>query len=193
MYELSRVRLHSVGPKGARYQDVTLDLRHVGALVAKPPQHALFDVELDTPSTGNVLRRPSPATVLFLENGGGKSVLMKLIFSVMLRGRRQVVGTSSTRVLEKFVLGIDVAHVVLEWQHVATGERVIVGTVSAWRDHVVSTDTNRLLEAWYSFRPTAAFNLETLPFTERGRVVSMAGFRDRFTDARTAEPDTSER
>ena len=27
MYELSRVRLHSVGPKGARYQDVTLDLR----------------------------------------------------------------------------------------------------------------------------------------------------------------------
>jgi hypothetical protein len=189
VYELSRVRLHSVGPKGARYQDVTLDLRHVGALVAKPPQHALFDLELDTPSRGNVLRRPSPATVLFLENGGGKSVLMKLIFSVMLPGRRQVVGTSSTRVLEKFVLGTDVAHVVLEWQHVATGERVIVGKVSAWRDHVVSTDPNRLLEAWYSFRPTAAFNLETLPFTERGRVVSMAGFRDRFTDARTAEPE----
>ncbi len=190
MYELSRVRLHSVGPKGARYQDVTLDLRHVGALVAKPPQHALFDLDVDAPGRDRgLLRRPSPATVLFLENGGGKSVLMKLIFSVMLPGRRQVVGTSSTRVLEKFVLGTDVAHVVLEWQHVATGERVIVGKVSAWRDHVVSTDPSRLLEAWYSFRPTAAFNLETLPFTERDRVVSMAGFRDRFTDARSTEPE----
>lgn len=190
MYELSRVRLHSVGPKGARYQDVILDLRHVGALVSKPPQHALFDLEIDTRARDRgLLRRPSPATVLFLENGGGKSVLMKLIFSVMLPGRRQVVGTSSTRVLEKFVLGTDVAHVVLEWQHVATGERIIVGKVSTWRDHVVSTDPNRLLEAWYSFRPTVAFNLETLPFTERGRVVSMAGFRDRFTDAHTAEPE----
>ncbi|MEO7193542.1 MAG: hypothetical protein ABIZ05_01770 [Pseudonocardiaceae bacterium] len=190
MYELSRARLHSVGPKGARYQDVTLDLRHVGAPVAKPPQHALFDLEPDTPARDRGSpRRPSPATVLFLENGGGKSVLLKLIFSVMLPGRRQVVGTSNTRVLEKFVLGTDVAHVVLEWQHVGTGERVIVGKVSAWRDHVVSTDPNRLLEAWYSFRPTTAFNLDTLPFTELGRVVSMAGFRDRFTDARAAEPE----
>ncbi|MGH3872195.1 MAG: hypothetical protein ACRDSR_11910 [Pseudonocardiaceae bacterium] len=190
MYELSRVRLHSVGPKGARYHDVTLDLRHVGAPVEKPPQHALFDLDIDTPARDRgSLRRPSPATVLFLENGGGKSVLMKLIFSVMLPGRRQVVGTSSTRVLEKFVLGTDVAHVVLEWQHVATGERVIVGKVSAWRDHVVSTDPNRLLEAWYSFRPTTVFNLDTLPFAERGRVVSMAGFRDRFTDARSVEPE----
>lgn len=66
MYELSRVRLHAVGPKGARYQDVTLDLRR-------------------SPSS-----QPSGASVLFLENGGGKTVLVRLIFSVILPGRRQV-------------------------------------------------------------------------------------------------------
>ena len=92
MYELSRVRLHSVGPKGARYQDVTLDLRR-------------------GPSG-----QPSGASVLFLENGGGKTVLVRLIFSVILPGRRQVVGTSNSKVLEKFVLANDVAHVALEWR-----------------------------------------------------------------------------
>jgi hypothetical protein len=191
VYELARIRLHSVGPRGARYQDVTLDLRHVGAPVARPTQSALFagaqaDAVADTAAAP--VRRPSPATVLFLENGGGKSVLIKLIFAVMLPGRRQVVGTTSTRVLEKFVLGGDVAHVALEWQHVQTGQRVVVGKVSQWRDHVPSTDANRLLDAWYSFRPSAGFRLDTLPFAEDGRLVSFAGFRDRLSAAGRAEP-----
>ncbi|GAA0366239.1 hypothetical protein NE235_02600 [Actinoallomurus spadix] len=187
MYELARVRLFSVGPKGARYQNVTLDLRDVGAPVARPEREALFDLMAEEP--GRALpRRPSPATVLFLENGGGKSVLIKLIFSVMLPGRRQVVGARGTRVLDKFVLAQDVAHVALEWQHVRTGRRVVVGKVSAWRDHVVSTDPNRLNEAWYSFSPTASFGLDALPFTQDGRVVSMSGFRDRLGEAGKAEP-----
>lgn len=183
MYELARVRLHAVGPRGARYQDVTLDLRHVGAPVARPAQGALF-----ADAAAGPIRRPSPATVLFLENGGGKSVLIKLIFSVMLPGRRQVVGTTSTRILEKFVLGGDVAHVALEWQHVQTGQRVVVGKVSQWRDHVPSTDPNRLADAWYAFRPSAGFGLETLPFAQNGRLVSLAGFRDRLSAAGRAEP-----
>lgn len=189
MYELARVRLHSVGPPGARYQDVTLDLRHVGAPVARPAQSALFaDADSYADAEAGRVRRPSPATVLFLENGGGKSVLIKLIFSVMLPGRRQVVGTTSTRVLEKFVLGGDVAHVALEWQHVRTGQRVVVGKVSQWRDHVPSTDPNRLLDAWYSFRPSPGFSLESLPFAEGGRLVSFAGFRDRLGAAGRGEP-----
>ncbi|MCO5996241.1 coiled-coil domain-containing protein [Actinoallomurus rhizosphaericola] len=187
MYELARVRLFSVGPKGARYQNVTLDLRDVGAPVARPEREALFDLMAEEPGRA-VPRRPSPATVLFLENGGGKSVLIKLIFSVMLPGRRQVVGARGTRVLDKFVLAQDVAHVALEWQHVRTGRRVVVGKVSAWRDHVVSTDPNRLNEAWYSFSPTASFGLDALPFTQDGRVVSMSGFRDRLGEAGKAEP-----
>src|ERR1700749_2504980 len=111
MYELSRVRLFSVGPPGARYQDVCLDLRGVGEPVSAAPQSDLFeDEDVDASGSDRVPRRPSPASVLFLENGGGKSVLLKLVFSVLLPGRRQVVGTTSTDVLAKFVLGEDVAH-----------------------------------------------------------------------------------
>jgi len=183
MYELSRVRLHSVGPRGARYQDVTLDLRDVGKPVPAPAQASLLD-----PANRALPRRPSPASVLFTENGSGKSVLMKLIFSVMLPGRRQVVGTTSSRVLENFVLDTDVAQVALEWQHTGTGERVVTGKVAAWRGHVVSADPNRLSEAWYSFRPTTGFNLDTLPLTEDGRLVSLPGFRERLSEASKSEP-----
>lgn len=169
MYELSRVRLHTVGPKGARYRDITLDLRGVGVL-------------------SGAVRRPSPATVLFLENGGGKTVLVKLIFSVMLPGRRQVVGTSSTRVLEKFVLADDVAHVAVEWQDPKTGQVLVTGKASEWRGHVVSADPNRLTERWYSFRPTASLGLDTLPFTEDNRPVTLSGFHDQLNERDRTEP-----
>ena len=164
MYELSRVRLHGIGPKGARYQDVTLDMR-----CGEDGQ-------------------PSPATVLFLENGGGKTVLVRLIFSVILPGKRQVVGTTSSKVLEKFVLGGDVAHVALEWRDVRTGQLLVTGKVSEWQGHVVSADSARLTERWYTFRPTPRLGLAALPFTQDGRIVSLAGFRDRLYEAHEADP-----
>jgi hypothetical protein len=186
LYELSRVRLHTVGPKGARYQDVTLDLRGVGPSARSVDLNSLFS---DDFSQGlNRSHRPSPATVLFLENGGGKTVLVKLIFSVMLPGRRQVVGTSSTRVLDKFVLAADVAHVALEWQNTKTGDLLVTGKASEWRGHVVSADPSRLTERWYSFRPTPSLSLSTLPFTESGRIVSLSGFRDRLEEEQSANP-----
>jgi hypothetical protein len=104
MYELSRVRLRGVGPIAARYEDVTLDLSGVGQPVGEARQDMFWSSEPQ--------RRPSPASLLFLENGGGKSVLLKLIFSVVLPGRRNVVGTKDTRALDSFVQGTDVAHVV---------------------------------------------------------------------------------
>lgn len=187
MYELSRVRLHSVGPKGARYHDVTLDLRGVGPLTGQAAPLQLWPV---TGGDGHdSSRRPSPATVLFLENGGGKSVLIKLIFSVMLPGRRQVVGTSSTRVLDKFVLANDVAHVVLEWQDTKTGQLLVTGKASEWSGHVVSADPSRLTERWYSFRPTAIFGLDDLPFTQDGRIVSLSGYHDRLVEKHRADPE----
>ncbi|SFQ50681.1 hypothetical protein SAMN05421810_108158 [Amycolatopsis arida] len=187
MYELSRVRLHSVGPAGARYQDVLLDFSGVGEVVAAPRQDALFAAGVH--AAQGLPRRPSPASVLFLENGGGKSVLIKLIFSVMLPGRRQVVGTTNTRVLEKFVGAKDIAHVVLEWQHTRTGERVVTGKVSEWRGHVVSPDPQNLVDSWYCFRPSAALHLESLPLTEDGRLLTMSAFHERLDAAHAAEPE----
>ncbi len=185
MYELSRVRLFSVGPPGARYQDVCLDLRGVGPVIQAVVQEDLFALD----DLDRAPRRPSPASVLFLENGGGKSVLIKLIFSVMLPGRRQVVGTTNTRVLEKFVLAADVAHVVLEWMHTGTGDRLVTGKVSEWRGHVVSSDSAKLSDAWYSFRPTTDLNLDSLPFTVDRRRVTMSRFSESLQEANRLAPE----
>ncbi|WP_328314030.1 hypothetical protein OG432_29750 [Streptomyces sp. NBC_00442] len=199
MYELSRVRLYSIGPAGARYADTVLDLRGVGAPVPNPaPTQAEFfeDDPVGPP------RRPAPAGVLFLENGGGKSVLLKLIFSVMLPGHRNTLGGASSGVLRKFLLADDCGHVALEWQHTLTGELVVVGKVSEWRGRQVSNDPRKFAEAWYSFRPGPGLSLDSLPVAEssamrptaegasgaQGRRRTMKGFRDAITEATKAYP-----
>ncbi|MER6156543.1 hypothetical protein ABT147_13500 [Streptomyces sp. NPDC001868] len=199
MYELSRVRLYSIGPAGARYADTVLDLRGVGAYVPDPaPQQAEFFEEEPTGPP----RRPAPAGVLFLENGGGKSVLLKLIFSVMLPGHRNTLGGASSGVLRKFLLADDCGHVALEWQHTLTGECVVVGKVSEWRGRQVSNDPRKFAEAWYSFRPGPGLSLDNLPVAEatavrppvegasgaQGRRRTMKGFRDAITEAGKAYP-----
>lgn len=194
MYELSRVRLYSIGPAGARYADTVLDLRGVGEPVPRPApaQAEFFEEEPVGPP-----RRPAPAGVLFLENGGGKSVLLKLIFSVMLPGHRNTLGGASSGVLRKFLLADDCGHVALEWQHTLTGECVVVGKVSEWRGRQVSNDPRKFAEAWYSFRPGPGLGLDSLPVAEstavgrpaegtsgaRGRRRTMKGFRDALTEA----------
>jgi hypothetical protein len=199
MYELSRVRLYSIGPAGARYADTVLDLRGVGEPVPHPAptQAEFFEEEPVGPP-----RRPAPAGVLFLENGGGKSVLLKLIFSVMLPGHRNTLGGASSGVLRKFLLADDCGHVALEWQHTLTGELVVVGKVSEWRGRQVSGDPRKFAEAWYSFRPGPGLSLDSLPVAEstavrppvegasgaQGRRRTMKGFRDAITEAGKAYP-----
>lgn len=176
MYELNRVRLFGVGPRGARYTDVTLDLSGVGAAVGG--QGALF---------GPGVRRPSPYSLLLLENGGGKSVLLKLLFSVVLPGRRNTVGGSAA-VLEKFVVGDEAAHVVLEWMHVRSGDRVITGKTSQRRRSGPAVD--KLAEHWWSLRPHAGVEIDSLPFTVDGRRLRLEGFRDALQELDRAEPVT---
>ncbi|HWS39254.1 MAG TPA: hypothetical protein VN408_41730 [Actinoplanes sp.] len=176
MYELNRVRLFGVGPRGARYTDVTLDLSGVGAAVGG--QGALF---------GPGVRRPSPYSLLLLENGGGKSVLLKLLFSVVLPGRRNTVGGSAA-VLEKFVVGDDAAHVVLEWMHVRSGDRVITGKTSQRRRSGPAAD--KLAEHWWSLRPHAGVEIDSLPFTVDGRRLRLEGFRDALQELDRVEPMT---
>ncbi|RSS61207.1 hypothetical protein [Streptomyces sp. WAC06614] len=199
MYELSRIRLYSIGPAGARYADTVLDLRGVGEPVPNPAptQAEFFEEEPVGPP-----RRPAPAGVLFLENGGGKSVLLKLIFSVMLPGHRNTLGGASSGVLRKFLLADDCGHVALEWQHTQTGECVVVGKVSEWRGRQVSNDPRKFAEAWYSFRPGPGLSLDNLPVAEatavrppvegasgaQGRRRTMKGFRDALTEAGKAYP-----
>ncbi|MET7481963.1 hypothetical protein [Streptomyces sp. NPDC005538] len=180
MYELSRVLLRGVGPQAARYENVLLDLSGVGAPVANSRQGEIFDVE-EPP------RRPSPASVLFLENGGGKSVLIKLIFSVVLPGARNVVGTRNPQTLAGFVGREDVAHVVLEWTHAASGKRLVTGKVSQWKERRTS-DESDLVERWYHFRPGHTLDLETLPVEENDSYLGLAEYCERLRLADVAEP-----
>ncbi|MFF2554385.1 hypothetical protein ACFVUS_25520 [Nocardia sp. NPDC058058] len=175
MYELSRVRLYSVGPVGARYEDVVLDLSGAGAPV-REQQLTLLAPEV---------RRPSPATILFLENGGGKSVLIKLIFSVMLPGRRQVVGSTNSKLLENFVGRNDVSHVVLEWMHSQTGRLLLTGKVSDWRS---GADADAMAELWYSLRPHGDLDLTTLPFAEGGHNLDAVAYRHRLENLAAQDP-----
>ena len=145
MYELNRALLQSIGPKGARYEDIVLDFRDRNA-------------------------EPARGSVLFLENGGGKSVLLKLLFSVLLPGRKFVLGANSnTKTLENFVLTGDTGHVVLEWRRVtaegqALPELLLTGKVYEWRGRQHSSDSQNLREAWYTLRPADdALTLESLP------------------------------
>ncbi|WP_052851321.1 hypothetical protein [Streptomyces avicenniae] len=180
MYELSRVLLRGVGPQAARYENVLLDLSSAGAPVASSRQGDMFDLT-------EPIRRPSPASVLFLENGGGKSVLIKLVFSVILPGRREVVGTRNTRALESFVLKGDVAHVVLEWTHAGSGKRLVTGKVSQWKDRRASEESD-LVERWYHFRPGSLLDLESLPIEEDGRYLGLTEYGERLRFAAEQEP-----
>lgn len=121
MYELRRALLRSIGPADARYENVQLD----------------FTDHHD---------RPSLATVLHLENGGGKSVVLKLLFSALLSERRHTVGEQT---LSDFVLSKDVGHIVLEWVHVLDGTRLITGKLTEWHGRHVSADSSKLQECWY--------------------------------------------
>ncbi|MFK4112689.1 hypothetical protein [Streptomyces sp. NPDC002176] len=180
MYELSRVLLRAVGPEAARYEDVLLDFGDAGRTV-RGRSDTLF-------GEANTVQRPSPASVLQLQNGGGKSVLIKLIFSVVLPGVRQTVGTSNTRTLDSFVLEGDVSHIVLEWVHARSGRRLITGKVSAWRNGRPSADHSQLTQRWYHFRPTDNNSLRNLPIVSEGRYRPLTEFCDLMHQASDADP-----
>ncbi|MEV3952262.1 hypothetical protein AB0K57_32295 [Streptomyces halstedii] len=175
MYELSRVRLKSVGPAGARFHDVLLDLSGAGRTV-EYQQPSLW--REDEPPL-----RPSPASLVLLENGGGKSVLLKLIFSVLLPGRRQILGTSNTRILNNFVLAKDVSHIVLEWMDVRTGNLLLTGKVMSWRNQVASASADSLVERWYCMRPGPTLGLDTLPLAIDGQSLLLQSYKDELEDA----------
>lgn len=174
MYELSRIRLCSAGPAGARFQDAILDFSGVGQPVAAV-QGDLFGA---TPQ----VMRPSPASVVFLENGGGKSVLLKLLLSVILPGRRQVKDAPDPRLLEDYVLAQDVSHIALEWMHATTGRLLITAKVLCWKDQVVSTVAENLIERWYAFSPTETLGLDSLPTIEEGKYLSLSTYRERVKE-----------
>jgi hypothetical protein len=156
---LRRFALDGIGPPGARFDPLTVDVTLDGAGATDDP-------------TAEAAR----TAVLFLENGGGKSVLLRLLFSVVLPGRRYTVGSAK---LDGYVGSGDTGHVALEWQ---TGDGTLVtGTLLEWRNRTRSSSGSNLLQLWYSFVPwPGVLTLDALPTRDGDRRVTRSGFRERL-------------
>jgi len=155
MYRISRIRMSGVGPPDARFDRPSPDSRP-------------FEVECLGPDG-----YPTD-TVVWLENGGGKTVLLALLFHVLSprqapqigndhRGRRGDIGD--------FVLAGDVAHVVIEWTKDEDGsEKLVTGLVAERR----GSSVNR---TWYLLTLRGDLvGLDDLVFDQDGRRVSAAAY-----------------
>ncbi|MEU6885623.1 hypothetical protein ABZ918_10495 [Streptomyces viridosporus] len=160
MYRLRRLRLENIGHRSAGFKSLILDL------TGGP--HVLDG------------RRLSPVdTILWLRNGGGKSSLLSLFFSLLLPAKRDFIGHGKTKSLADYVPDGQVSHVIAEWQDAerpATGAALVTGGVYQWRDGQQPADVGdrweRLERRWYLLRPQpGALELDSLPVrTEDGQL-----------------------
>jgi hypothetical protein len=152
MARLLRVHFASVGHPDARLAPLTLDLR-----------------ARDTGGAG-------VDSVLWLRNGGGKSTILNLFYSLFRPDRRDFLGASAegrARHLEDYVKADDLAFVVTEWDvepvaqtslfGVRPGRRRVVGQVLSWKDREKSHDVSKLRRRFFSFVVSPLVGFDELP------------------------------
>jgi hypothetical protein len=165
MFKLTRIWLDAFGPPDARFDPLTIEL---------------------------IDEQGQPVdSVLWLVNGGGKSVLLKAMFAVLRPDQVQKIGGDRSHLkpgILPFIDGRDTAHVALEWV-AADGRAVVTGGVFEWEGKVRSADGSKLRKTWYSFTPGfGALTLEALHGLarvhdgERERRVNRYGFLQRLRE-----------
>lgn len=180
MARLLRVHFASIGHPDARLSPLTIDLR-----------------ARDDTGTGT-------DSVLWLRNGGGKSTILNLFYSMFRPDRREFLGTSAegrARHLEDYVKADDLAFVVTEWDvepvaqealfAMAPTRRRIVGQVLAWKDRQKSSDSSRLRRRFFSFLADRDLRLDDLPIDGLGKepVRSFEAFRTWLDELRQNRPE----
>lgn len=115
MWHLRRVHMESIGHPDARFDPLTTDFTDTA--------------EMPTSS------------VLWLENMGGKTSWLSLVFSTLCPALKDFLGKPEKQ-LGDYVLGSDTAHVILEFSQVigpraliGGDPRLLLGQVLQWRDH----------------------------------------------------------
>jgi hypothetical protein len=145
MARLLRLHLTSVGHKDARFFPLTLDFRG---------------------RDGKAID-----TVVWLRNGGGKSSLLNLFYSMFLPESRKFLGSKAEgreRRLTDYVKASDLACIVSEWEMPA-GANIfsttrIVGQALAWRGGIATlNDEERLDREFFTFRGSDKVPFESLP------------------------------
>ncbi|MEV6358149.1 hypothetical protein [Streptomyces hydrogenans] len=142
MYQMRNVRLENTGHRDAGFKSLVVDLMGGTVLVDG--------------------RRVTTAqdAVLWLRNGGGKSTLLALIFSLVLPHKLDFIGRAEGKSLADYVPGEQVSHVIIEWgdsSHPEAGAVLVTGGVYQWqggqRPADVAANWERLERRWYIFRP----------------------------------------
>lgn len=181
MPRLSRMRFVSVGYKDARFHDLIIDFRD--------------DYKRATD------------TIVWLRNGGGKTSILNLTFSVLRPDQREFLGRKQEgkpRKLADYVLTGDVAVVVLEWEDDSTSQTRLDG---ASAPHYItgqllerkgsSADDASLKRLFFASREASdvgGLTLETLPLWVRNEDGTEAhatinGFREAWGELRAKYPE----
>ncbi|WP_329025721.1 hypothetical protein [Streptomyces sp. NBC_00690] len=167
MLRLRRLRLENIGHKDARFNGTLLDIAEPGG-------------------------RASDA-IVWLRNGGGKSSLLALFFSLLLPGKADFIGYAKKKGLIDYVLEGKPAHVIAEWEDDANPfgiPALITGAVYQWPDgHRPASDDDawdKLQRAWYTLRPYGTTDLTTLPVHTVGGWRSKKGYLEALTQQMAA-------
>lgn len=180
MARLLRIHFASIGHRDARLAPLTLDFRD--------------------PQT-----REAVDTVLWLRNGGGKSSILNLFFSLFRPNRREFLGSSAEagdRKLEEYVQDSDLAWVVSEWSEGgassqgslfegdAAAPTRVVGQVMAWQGQQQSSDAGRLKRLFFTFRGRReVLDFDTLPIAGLGTPLrSLQEVREFLDQAASSHP-----
>lgn len=160
MPRLLRVHFASIGHRDARLAPLTLDFR-----------------DCDGRGTD---------TVLWLRNGGGKSSIINLFYSVFRPNRSEFLGAAAegkARRVEDYVKDRDLAFVVTEWDLAPAGadepRLCVIGRGLAWKGQVRSSDASRLRKVFFSLIAAEEIGFDSLPIQGLGDPVpTFEAFRD---------------
>ncbi|GAA4562955.1 hypothetical protein ACOZGD_34980 [Streptomyces murinus] len=176
MHRLRRLRLVNVGHAAAGFKSLVLDL---------------------TGGVSHVDGRVMPAVdvILWLRNGGGKSSLLSLIFSLFLPAKGDFIGHKKGKSLADYVPDQKVSHVIAEWEDTSLprgGPALVTGGVYQWQDGHrpadVETGWELLLRRWYAFRPLPGLlDLDCLPVRTEGGQLTQSAFLKKLADAGKAQ------
>lgn len=175
MARLMRLHFASIGHRDARLSPLTLDLRD------------------ENQGTG-------ADTVLWLRNGGGKSSILNLFFSLLRPGARDFLGSAAegkSRRLADYVKDGDLAFVVSEWDlaprldlfGTAPSRVQVLGQVLSWKGLQRSPDESKLRKLLFSFRAGAELGFDDLPIRGLGEPVgSFDAFREWLAGHKSRSP-----
>ncbi len=154
MYRIARIRCAGIGPADARFDRPGPD--------AAPFELCCLDAD-DQPAD----------TLAWLENGGGKTVFLSLVFQVVRPDKAAQIGKDQKGRrgdIGDFVLPGDVGHVVVEWVADDTDRTLITGILVERRSGSISRN-------WYLLSgPAERISLDDLVFDDDGRRITPARY-----------------